>query len=61
MRRLVGRGGRLVLGGGGDPVDGLRALCVAAWSVADRAAPDPAGADPPDAAAALARLRWDHG
>jgi glycerol 3-phosphatase-2 len=24
--------GRLVLGGGGDPIDGLRALCAAAWS-----------------------------
>jgi HAD superfamily hydrolase (TIGR01450 family) len=42
--------GRLVLGGGGDPIDGLRALCAAAWS-----------ADGPAAAAvapALAQLGY---
>ncbi|MBU7599762.1 HAD hydrolase-like protein [Streptomyces sp. P38-E01] len=29
--------GRLLLSGGGDPVDGLRALCAAAWTAADAA------------------------
>lgn len=29
-------GGALVLDGDGDPVDGLRALCAAAWTAADR-------------------------
>jgi glycerol-1-phosphatase len=30
--RLTGEGGKLELAGSGDPVDGLRALCGAAWS-----------------------------
>ncbi|UCM87148.1 HAD hydrolase-like protein [Streptomyces marincola] len=45
------RAGRLELSGGaGDPVDGLRALCAAAWSAAG------AGPGTADAGAALTRL-----
>jgi len=42
--------GRAVLGGGGDPMDGLRALCAAAWS-AD--SPDPEAVAGP-----LTHLGW---
>lgn len=44
-----GRSGRLTLGGSGEPIDGLRALCAAAW-----AAPQPVTRD--DAEQALAAL-----
>lgn len=47
------RGGRLTLSGDGTAVDGLRALCAAAWTAA--------GDEPADgleAAEALAGLRW---
>lgn len=44
------RDGRLVLDGGGDPLDGLRALCAAAWSHAGD------GACALDAGRAVARL-----
>ncbi|MCD0484639.1 HAD-IIA family hydrolase [Streptacidiphilus sp. ASG 303] len=46
----VGGDGRLRLDGGGDPYDGLRALCAAAWTAAD------GGADAPDGRKALADL-----
>ncbi|MCQ0022170.1 HAD-IIA family hydrolase [Streptomyces somaliensis DSM 40738] len=45
-------GDALVLGGGGDPVDGLRALCAAAWSHAGD------GSCALDAAGALSGLGW---
>ncbi|RBM04798.1 HAD hydrolase-like protein [Streptomyces sp. PT12] len=44
-------GGGLVVEGRGEPLDGLRALCAAAWAAAD--AGIPAGAE-----RALARLGW---
>ncbi|SFD67960.1 HAD hydrolase-like protein [Streptomyces aidingensis] len=48
-RRAVVRGGVLELEGAGDALDGLRALCAAAWSAGD-------GESPLDADKALARL-----
>jgi HAD superfamily hydrolase (TIGR01450 family) len=45
--RLGGADGKLELSGSGDPLDGLRALCAAAWS----------GAEPPGADAASAAVR----
>ena len=47
--RLAGDGKQLELTGDGQPIDGLRALCAAAWSVPD-------GAARPDASAALKSL-----
>ncbi|MFI2212596.1 HAD hydrolase-like protein [Streptomyces sp. NPDC020141] len=44
------RGGELVLDGGGEPMDGLRALCAAAWTEAGD------GVCALDAAGALSRL-----
>jgi hypothetical protein len=45
--RLGGADGKLELSGSGDPMDGLRALCAAAWS----------GDEPPSADAAAAAVR----
>jgi glycerol-1-phosphatase len=49
--RLQARSGRLDLAGGGDPIDGLRALCAAAWA----AWPDDARPSPPARPAAPPR------
>jgi glycerol 3-phosphatase-2 len=52
--RLTPGGGRFDLGGEGEPVDGLRALCAAAWSAGpddtSRAAPDHRPGPDPQAA-----------
>ncbi|GAA3757005.1 HAD superfamily hydrolase (TIGR01450 family) [Spinactinospora alkalitolerans] len=47
----VAREGRLELAGAGDRLDGLRALCGAAWSA-------PQGTDPAAVPEALAQLGW---
>ncbi|MFE3654016.1 HAD hydrolase-like protein, partial [Streptomyces sp. NPDC059152] len=48
--RAEAAGDELVLDGAGEPLDGLRALCAAAWTAAG------AGSCPADAAKALRRL-----
>lgn len=50
--RARAAGGELTLDGDGDPVDGLRALCTAAWTAAGERS------SALDAAKALARLGW---
>jgi glycerol-1-phosphatase len=56
MARLAAGGRRLELSGDGEPVDGLRALCAAAWSVTGSGQDTGAGARAPDASAALKSL-----